>query len=355
MEIVANSVSQAVNEGFQWLAVAGREDVSRNGRVIVAPEPVLTRYLQPTHRVLFSPLRDANPYFHLMESLWMLAGRNDIAFPAYFNSRFKLYSDDGYTQPGAYGWRWRCYFGYDQLNLVAQELSRRPDSRRAVLAMWDGGCGADHPQVGEDGGTTGDFIRLQHGTNDAPCNTHAYFDIVYNKLNLTVCCRSNDMYWGGYGANAVHMSVLQEYMASWLNVGVGEYRQFSNNFHVYPEILPGEGLAPRRLHLLACDADITDEYKRGTRTFPLVNTNVATWDADLAVFFASRDGNPVMPRFKDVFFSSVVWPMWRSWRARKDKTGTGLEDARLIAAPDWRRACVDWIVRREAKKEKQNG
>jgi hypothetical protein len=48
-------------------------------KVLVSQTPVVTCYSAPTQRVLFSPMRDANPFFHLMEALWMLAGRDDVA------------------------------------------------------------------------------------------------------------------------------------------------------------------------------------------------------------------------------------------------------------------------------------
>jgi hypothetical protein len=47
---------------------------SRAGDVLVAPHPVMSVTSIPTERVLFDPARDANPFFHLFESLWMLAG-----------------------------------------------------------------------------------------------------------------------------------------------------------------------------------------------------------------------------------------------------------------------------------------
>jgi thymidylate synthase len=52
-------------------------------------------------------------------------------------------------------------------------------------------------------------------------------------LDLTVLCRSNDVVWGAYGANAVHFSVLQEYLAGRIGVDVGVMYQFSNNYHGY--------------------------------------------------------------------------------------------------------------------------
>ena len=50
---------------------------------------------------------------------------------------------------------------------------------------------------------------------------------------MTVCNRSNDMIWGAYGANAVHMSILMEYVAVAVNAPMGSYYQISDSFHIY--------------------------------------------------------------------------------------------------------------------------
>jgi hypothetical protein len=94
-------------------------------------------------------------------------------------------------------------------------LRKRPDSRRVVLQMWDPVNDLDSP------------------SKDIPCNTNIYFKIRGGELQMTVCNRSNDMIWGAYGANAVHMSVLQEYIAAALGVYIGPYYQVSDSFHVY--------------------------------------------------------------------------------------------------------------------------
>src|SRR6266700_4775548 len=139
MELKVTGVNQAVAEGFQYLSVAGESETSRNGEVIVAPEPLLTVYSFPTERLLFSPLRDANPFFHLMEALAFLAAKNEVDWYAYFAANMRNYSDDGKTFYGSYGHRWRKWFGYDQLAAIASELKTNLDSRRCVLSMWDGG------------------------------------------------------------------------------------------------------------------------------------------------------------------------------------------------------------------------
>ena len=216
--ILVRDVTEALREGVWHMNICGMTENSRNGRVIVSPGPVLTEYRRPFNRVLQDPVRDANPVFHLMEALWMLAGQDNVEWLLQFNSKFGQYAEEDGTVHGAYGYRWFQHFAMDQVLAIIQELQRDPQSRRAVLAMWD-----PRADLGAD-------------KRDLPCNTHIYFDLRMGLLNMTVCCRSNDMVYGAYGANAVHMSILQEVMASALNVSIGVYRQFSNNFHVYPDV-----------------------------------------------------------------------------------------------------------------------
>ena len=77
--INARNVNSAYPQALHYIAIAGDRVASRNGPVLRAPEPVSTVYAKPWERVLFDPQRDANPFFHLFESLWMLDGRNDVA------------------------------------------------------------------------------------------------------------------------------------------------------------------------------------------------------------------------------------------------------------------------------------
>src|SRR5688572_27389167 len=70
---------------------------SRNGDVLMIQEPVMITYYRPLERVLFNPARDANPFSLLYESLFLLAGRNDVEPLAYYTKQFREYSDDGKT------------------------------------------------------------------------------------------------------------------------------------------------------------------------------------------------------------------------------------------------------------------
>jgi hypothetical protein len=352
-----SNVNQAVATVIPHLLKEGVLEESRNGRVLVAPDPVVTVYHNPTERVLFGATRAANPFFHLMESLWMLAGRNDLAFPRYFNKNFSSYSDDGKLVHGAYGWRWRKSFGYDQLAIIAEELKKNPASRRCVLSMWDASANEvftvgeiSHEKRGLD-----DLNLAMSGGKDVPCNTAAYFDARGGVLNMTVVNRSNDAIWGAYGANAVHFSILQEYLAAWVGIPVGVYRQMSNNFHAYLDIYNEDKLAQIAQEAHDCDYYrphmVRDKYVYPQGLLLDSSEDIAQFDRDLEKFFEMADQEDTdYPAFETDFFDNVAAPIYTSWWARKEKQGDGLDWAAKITAPDWRLACVEWIQRAEAKR-----
>ena len=189
---------------------------SRNGPVIMFPEPTTVVWEKPNERVVFWPEREANPFFHFCEAIWMLAGRRDVKFVAQFVKRMADFSDNGRTFNAAYGYRWRKNFQKDQLAIIIKGLQDNPDCRRQVLGIWD---------VRKDLGKV---------SRDLACNLGATFQISPDgKLNMVVHNRSNDLIMGMVGANAVHFSILQEYIAAGINVPVGKYWQVSSNLHVY--------------------------------------------------------------------------------------------------------------------------
>lgn len=191
---------------------------SRNGPVLRFKTTVTTAWEPGFNRISTDPLRDANPFLHYIESFWMLAGREDLAVVAKLAANMANYSDDGVTLHGAYGYRWRKYFGHDQIADIINELTANRETRRCVMQMWDG---------------VRDFEKATSGGKDLPCNTAIFFDPQGDTLNMTVTNRSNDMVWGAFGANVVHMSILHEYIASRTGFKVGTYYQMSNNLHLY--------------------------------------------------------------------------------------------------------------------------
>jgi thymidylate synthase len=322
LELRVRNVNEALVLGTNALLQSGLYRASRVGQTIEYPEPVITHYTHPEERVLFSPERDANPFLHFFESLWMLAGRNDVKFLELLNKRFKKYSDDGISMQGSYGFRWLKLWG-NQLEEVAKLLQIEPDSRRAVITLWSP-------------------IDLMNNidSSDIPCNTHLYFKVRDNRLNLTICNRSNDMLWGAYGANAVHFSMLQEYLAEVIGVDVGRMVQVSDSFHVYTTDDGGAVWARVKKMQSTHNA-----YQiEGIKTYPMLsNTDVKTWNSDLKKFFALYDsGEEILyTHFDSPFFSLVVAPMWEAYKTRDVKV------ANMIVAKDWKKACIEWLQRRQ--------
>lgn len=338
--LIVRNASDALSKGLSTLSVNGEVETSRNGSVLVLPDPVMTTYWAPEERVVFSPARNANPFFHLFESLWMLAGRNDLDYLAQFLPRYKDYSDDGKTAHGAYGYRWRHFFGFDQLEAAVFELKKNPNSRRVVISMWDGGV--ETAKFANDF-CYGDPAAVLLGGKDVPCNTHIYLDRRNNRLNMTVCCRSNDAVWGAYGANVVHFSFLMEYLAAAIGCPMGEMRQFSNNFHAYMDRYP-----PETLRKIAMEsAQDVFLYENGSvKRLPLVQ-HPGLFLHQVEQFCEGRTGG-----INEPFLTQVAIPLKEVWDRRNEPwESTRYIFAELDPAVDWVRAAWEWMVRREAKKE----
>lgn len=332
--IKANNVNEALASGLRLVLDHGVARTSRNGPVLAAPEPVTTVYANPCARVLVNSVRRANPFFHLFEALWMLAGRDDVAFVMRYVKRMIEYSDDGIHLNGAYGHRWRSHFDSDQIHVLVNHLHKNPSSRRAVLAMYDPNTDLDCIEDGKD----------------VPCNTHIYFDARDGRLNMTVCCRSNDLLWGAFGANVVHMSILHEYMALSLALPVGVYRQVSNDLHLYTDVLPLERVS--EMEAACYNEGVYTDWVRMVPLFPSVpGTAEASMRMRLefdhenrrmlnvAVGSEAWEGNFNLP-----FFRMVAVPMHNSWRAyRAGDIVEANRRAMEIVADDWRVACLSWL------------
>jgi hypothetical protein len=248
-----------------------------------------------------------------MEFVWMMAGSNDIRWISKFNKNMMSYSNDGITQPAAYGYRWRRHFSFDQINVGITMLRKDPTTRRVVLGMWD-----PHQDLG--------FLTTKDSA-DIPCNTQIILRIVKGKLNFLVTNRSNDAIWGMLGANAVHMTLLHELIADALHVEVGEYQVLSNNLHIYKSV-------PNYDYFMTVPPEPIDVYRRADYHVPVLQHDETydgfTADAHLIVM-------GMAPK-KTFWMKNVAWPIYQAWTSRKDTD--------QILAPDWRIACEEWISRR---------
>lgn len=340
---------------------------SRNGDVLMIDEPVTVTYERPLERVLFNQARDANPFFHLYHALWLLAGRNDVTAPAYYAKKYADYSDDGVTSNGSYGRRWK--HGYNgpmwaegrgkelanvnQLKILIAHLKSKPESRRAVLTMWN---------------VEDDLLKVD-SSKDVCCNTSVMFalrqigtecettigggggkHVPCYALDMTVTNRSNDLVWGMLGEDFVTFSVLQEYVAAWLGVQVGKYHHFSNNLHVYEwNWKPEEWLNEHEvLHGLYCDM----EDGRQITPLPLVK-DPEVFERELPEFVERHSRDGISGNYSEPFLERVANPMCVAYHFHKrGETAMALGICDNIKADDWRLASVNWFTKRLKNKEK---
>lgn len=319
-----NITGRNVNEVFASALVHFRDNPAllesrpRGERRLQYQYPIASHYLRPRERVLFHSVRDANPFFHFMEALWIIAGRSDVQWLSQWLPSIADYSDDGRYFHGAYGMRLRRD---NQLTDVIRRLTNEPDTTRAVLQIYD------HM---EDKNYRG---------KDMPCNCMVFLGLQDNQLNLTVANRSNDMIWGAYGANVVQFSMLQEYIASVIDVDVGWYVQFSNNAHIYPDKEATQRVLNHTAHVLDTDLYAEDIVQ----PYPLMkDVGFNEWHRDLDYFLRDSPGP-----YKTPFFATVALPMQAAHQLyRKRELNAAIDACNMIEATDWRIACRHWLMRR---------
>tara|TARA_Y100000114_G_scaffold22746_1_gene18467 strand:- start:3636 stop:4637 length:1002 start_codon:yes stop_codon:yes gene_type:complete len=304
-----------------------REYESRNGKVLELKEPTTISYKNPQKRVLFDSVRDCNPFFHLAESLWMLAGRADLKSMEHFVPRMRNYSDDGISLWGAYGYRWRWAFGYDQLALIIKMLKRNPADRRCVLQMWS---------------TKKDLNHLKGQGKDVPCNTQIYFKIRDEELSMTVTNRSNDALWGALGANMVHFSILHEYMASMIGCKLGVYYHFTDNLHIYKDY----EIWQKRVSKIYNNDLAWKKFTYPCEPVPLV-TDVKTFDKELKLVVDDIETGNVDGVIHNTFLKFVAIPVLQSWcEYKKGNIDKALDISETILSKDWKVACLSYLERR---------
>ncbi|MED4051020.1 thymidylate synthase [Priestia megaterium] len=165
-------------------------------------------------RVIVLNHRNNNIFALIAETLWVLAGRDDLDFLQHYLPRADQFSDDGKVWRAAYGPRLRDWYGVDQFKEVARLINDDPNTKRAAMIIYD---------------PAKDYID----TKDVPCNNWLHFMARDGKLNLNVTVRANDAIWGFGGINTFEWSVLHEMMAFWTNMEIGQLSWFTGTMHVY--------------------------------------------------------------------------------------------------------------------------
>lgn len=112
----------------------------------------------------------------------------------------------------------------DQIAAVIAELSADPNSRRAVLSMWD---------------PARDLAAIR----DSPLvHCVAWVSIRESRLHLALVSRSVNA-WLGAVPNMVAFVGLMEHLAGELRVDVGSYTWFVFSYHIYRQDVPSAARA----------------------------------------------------------------------------------------------------------------
>jgi len=206
--IVLDNMRQGYIDLVDLVTSKGRETSPRGERTLEIP--AVTVVLEnPADSLPIGIGRKFSPAIAAAEALMLVGGIADPALMVSAGSNFRRFLDAGILH-GAYGPRIR-----NQLPAVERRLRDDPDTRQAVISIWDARY------------DMGDFTP-----RDLPCTLVLQFMIRESKLELFTTMRSNDVWWG-VAHDFFMFTQLQLSMATALGLKVGSYYHHANSMHVY--------------------------------------------------------------------------------------------------------------------------
>jgi thymidylate synthase len=207
IEIIDNR--QGYIDIVEHVAKYGVEQPSQYGDTLEIRDAVIVHHA-PRDSWPFGIGRSFSPALAAAETLQIVGGFMDeevITTLVPFMSRFTETVDKRFW--GAYGRR-----SADQMPDVVRKLQEDPDTRQAVVAIWD-------PVLDSTG-----------GKKDHPCTLHLQFAIRNGKLHMTTSMRSNDLA-KGWAHDAPVFTGLQQTVARVLGLPVGVYVHKVFSLHIY--------------------------------------------------------------------------------------------------------------------------
>lgn len=147
----------------------------------------------------------------LVEAVWILSGRNDIAFLNKHGVNYwNLFDKGDGTIGNSYGPRIRNFEGVDQLTTLIDNIKNNKYSRRLDLTFT-------HPAI-TDGIT--------------PCYSYLQFRVIAGYINLYVTQRSGDAFLG-VPNDVLVFSYILGFVAYMTGYFVGSIYYTVNDFHIY--------------------------------------------------------------------------------------------------------------------------
>ena len=191
---------------------------SRNGDTVERLHSVLS-LSNPRQRWTTIRTPAISPALSFAELIYLLSGSDEASIINAWNPLLPKYQGKYSKYPGAYGNRLKNTFGFDQIKCAYEALLYESNSRQVLLDIWN-------PEID---------LPKEHGkpnNKDIPCNVISMLKIRNDRLYWSQIMRSNDLYLG-LPYDVLLFSSLQEIMAGWLNIDVGNYTHYCDSLHYY--------------------------------------------------------------------------------------------------------------------------
>lgn len=208
-------------DAISTILAHGQELKSRDGgcKEVLGYRLVLSTETASKYSFLTLPERKLSLAYAHCEFLWYMACLNDVSMMMDYAPQYGRFADANRISFGAYGWRWENDFNFqhhsvyvpeptpgNQILMVAKLLREKPETRQAVVTMWNAGdlC---HAVVGDK--------------SDIPCTLSFQFLLRDEKdgkrrLHMIATMRSQDV-WLGLPYDCYVFTLIQSLIAA--NVG----------------------------------------------------------------------------------------------------------------------------------------
>ena len=256
------------------------------------------------------------------ELLWYLAGNDKLSFVKYYIKEYKADHAGATTVMAAYGPRLRSE-NKDQLKWVVDLITKKPDTRRAVIPIYQ-------PKDTET------------DLSEVPCTCTLQFLLRGRRLELITHMRSNDAYVGLPG-DIFAFTMIQEIVATALKVQPGRYKHLVGSLHLYEadrkkaQLYLAEGYQKKVVMPIMPLSDPFEQierllkFERATRLgrYPEIPNEVPVYWQDLArllsIFRADKDRAPAptLRAMRKRMHSEVYGPYIEMRQKRAEKRSVG--------------------------------
>lgn len=174
---------------------------------------ITARLKDPRKRILISSQRKINYSYLFANFLFLLSPEKGIDFIDFYNTKGRLFCDDGKTLNAPLGYR--IQNERNQIERVKFLLEKDSSSRRAII------------QIAEKG-------DLFKDTRDFPCLN--YFQVFIRDERLVLLSNMRSQSVASLLPYDVFLfSLFQEALSVYMNVKLGEYIHFCGSYHIYTD------------------------------------------------------------------------------------------------------------------------